>query len=230
MISLLSCTTEPEKTIAVASRICYSTKTLEEIKNLFESEEQVKKQVEFLIDLGHDSVLEHASATFYIDMSRIASHQFVRSRIASYSQQSLRYCELNGNEEYEVPETFTEETRTRFFEIIEEVEKFYKECLDKDIPAEDARHIIPTSIRTPLTVTMNFRSWLHFLELRCCTRAQKEIRNIAFEIRRELIKIAPTVFKKSGATCMSKGYCGESKKSCNKAPTLKELISFYNEK
>ncbi len=204
-VTLLSHTPEPEKVVASAARLCYSTKCGAEIMDNFSAEE-IEKFLTRLRSLGHLSPFEHASFTFAIDgVSRVLSHQLVRHRIGtSYSQKSQRY----------VKEGQFEQTMTY-------LQDRYNELLAAGIPAEDARYLLPNACTTNLVVTMNARSLLHFFELRCCMRAQKEIRQLADLMLTEVIKIAPLLFVNAGAPCKSIGICFEGDLSCGRAKNIK---------
>ena len=230
-VVLLSYTPEPEKVVAAAARLCYSQKSGDELMEDFTAD-KVESFLKKLVDLGHESPFEHVSFTFAIDgVSRAFSHQLVRHRIGcSYSQKSQRYVKENGFS-FIKPRTVeqNEEANRLFEETISFLRDNYQKLLDAGIPAEDARYILPNAAETSLVVTMNARSLLHFFELRCCTRAQWEIRFVAQQMLKQVKEVAPLLFAEAGAPCVKKGYCPEGKMSCGIAPTLEQLRGKTNE-
>jgi len=146
-----------------------------------------------LIEMGHESVLEHASATFAIEgISRACSHQVVRHRICSFTQRSQRYCEVEP--EFVVPETLTTEQTFQFLSACNESYKDYLMLLEFGVAREDSRYLLPNATATELVMTANLREWRHFLKLRLDSHAQLEIRNLAYEILKELHRVFPNCF------------------------------------
>lgn len=227
-ITLLDYTGEPERSIASAARLCYSKRTAKNLRKDLTSEE-VKRLIRMVRRLGHLSVFEHASFSFGIDgISRVTSHQLIRHRLASYSQQSQRYVDLSGHSEFIMPDSikdsdFYEEAK----EILKKSTKFYEKATNRGIPPEDARYLFPQGITTNIVVTMNARELLHFFTLRCCRRAQWEIRKMACLMLKEVLDIAPVVFEKAGPACFSRGKCKEGKMTCGKP--LKSIEELYRE-
>jgi thymidylate synthase (FAD) len=270
-VKILEHTPNPEKVIAQAGKLCYSASTIDEIGEDL-TEENIDKFVNMLISLGHESPLEHVSFTFGIEgVSRSLSHQLVRHRIASYSQQSQRYVRLNQFE-YIIPKEIDRYTELRklyienmkqsqrdydslveglikhyiaehlkldywdfknidyinqaLHEIKSDNKKLYSKFEKKAI--ENARYVFPNACETKIIVTMNARSLLNFFNHRCCSRAQDEIQELAYAMLIEVKKIAPTLFKKAGASCVQLGYCKEGNMSCGRYPTLKQLTEKNN--
>ena len=208
-------TPEPEKIVAAAARLCYSPLTGTELLEHL-SDEQVRELLARLSSQGHLSPFEHASFTFAIDgVSRALSHQLVRHRIASFSQKSQRYVAEDGFA-YITPASIAlkEEHLHAFEQLMCEITRQYTAFLKDGIPAEDARYILPNATTTNLVLTMNARSLLNFFRLRCCKRAQDEIRQLAQQMLIEVKKVAPAIFAKSGPTCVSEGVCYEGNLSC----------------
>jgi len=152
-----------------------------------------------IITLGHESVLEHISISVKIIGSRSMSHQLVRHRLASYSQESQRYVSYNKDrfgKEITVISPFEEGTKP--YKIWEkstkQAEKDYFKLLDSGAAPEDARSVLPNSCKTEIIVTMNLRSWRHFLKIRCDKHAQLEIRTIAQSILAEFQQLIPVIF------------------------------------
>ena len=264
-VKIIAHTPEPDKVVAQAGKLCYSAVGVDEITQKL-TEEEIARYVNMLASIGHESPLEHVSFTFAIEgISRACTHQIVRHRIASYSQQSQRYVKLEQFE-YIIPPAIEKnpEAKRIFIETMERDQKAYDELVDllledilidkhaadygscireilKENPdtvpdrskvldlyaekflkeygkaekqaIEDARYVFPNACETKIVITMNARSLLHFFNVRCCNRAQWEIREMATEMLKECKKIAPALFKEAGPDCVY-GKCGEGKMSC----------------
>lgn len=211
-VTLLTYTPEPDETAAAAARICYSDLTGAEL--LAREEAKLSETlIEKLRLSGHLSTFEHVSFTFAIDgISRVASHQLVRHRIASFSQQSQRYVKMNEPAAVVIPPSVSgnPEAESLFCAQAEAAYSTYKKLTEMGIPAEDARFLLPHGWETHLVMTMNARELLHFFNLRLCRRAQWEIRELA---RRMLIlcrEAAPVLFRTAGPSCAVLGKCGEA--------------------
>lgn len=223
-VKLMKYTAEPERTVAMAARLCYSPAGAEELSEKM-TDEQVTKLVEKIISMGHASTMEHVTFTFAIEgISRVLTHQLVRHRIASYSQQSQRYVSEHDFE-YILPPSIAEndEAKAKFENLMHTIRQTYDELVAMDVPKEDARYVLTNATETKIIATFNARSLMNFFKLRCCTRAQWEIRKLANLMLKEVSKVAPNIFDDAGATC-KKGYCLEGKMSCGLAPTLQSLI------
>ncbi len=223
-VKLLSYTKDPEQVVAAAIRQCYASVGPGELKKKIDKEtrERLIKQV---MASGHTSTLEHASFTFGIEgIARVSEIQLIRHRVGcSYSIQSGRYVK-RGNAKFTIPESIksSKEFLPRWKKVLKEVQEMYNEMTDAGIKAEDARYLQPQSVQTKIVVTMNARALLHFLELRCCRRAQWEIQQLANLMLKEVKKVAPIIFEKAGATCISQGICWEGEKmSCGLYKTIK---------
>lgn len=154
--------------------------------------------------MGHLSTLEHVTFTFAIEgVSRVLTHQLVRHRIASYSQQSQRYVKEHDFETI-VPASIASkpEAKAKFDKLMTEIQAMYDEFIALDIPAEDARYILPNATETKIVCTFNARSLLNFFSLRCCTRAQWEIRALANEMLRQCQAVAPVILKCRSDLCI----------------------------
>ena len=158
---------------------------------------------------GHDSVLEHAVFTFRVEgLSRAALAQLTRHRLASFDVQSQRYVKLD-NPELVIPDTIRDsEFQAEAESTMRYVMNLYQRMLDAGIPCEDARYITPQAVPTQLIFTMNARELLHFFSLRCCNRAQWEIRHLADEMLKICMHVAPTLFADAGPGCVT-GKCPE---------------------
>ena len=213
-VKLIGYTPNPEKLPAMAAILTHSKIKPETLDKKPRKEQSAV--LEQVLKLGHTSVIEHTSFTFAIsDVSRSLTHQLVRHRIASYSQQSQRYVNLN-EPNYVIPPSIEKNKRTKkaYEETMETIWAHYNKLLDLKIPSEDARYVLPNATCTNIMVTMNARSLLNFFELRCCLHAQWEIRLLANKMMQEAKKVAPLIFKNAGPTCKTKKICSENKKIC----------------
>ena len=165
--------------------------------------------------MGHHSVLEHAVFTFSVEgVSRALTHQLVRHRVASYSQQSQRYVSMR-EPTFVTPHTVegNEEASKVFEETMAAIWEAYGKLESMGIPAEDARYLLPNGCTTNITITMNARELLHFFSLRCCNRAQWEIREMADRMLELCMEVSPVIFREAGPPCM-RGPCPEGKLTC----------------
>ena len=217
-VVLLEHTPNPDEIVAAAARLCYSAADIGEIRQRLEGK-KASDLVKKLISMGHESPLEHVSFTFGIEgVSRALSHQLVRHRMASYSQQSQRYVKF-ADFEYVTPPTIVADAaaKAKFEAAMDYLGKAYSELL-QTVPAEDARYVLPNACTTKLVATMNARSLYNFFNLRCCRRAQWEIQQLAWEILRQVKAVAPAVFSAAGPDCWGAQGCGEGDMSCGDPP------------
>lgn len=220
-VKLLRHTLEPEKTVAMSARLCYSPIGAAQLEEKM-TDEQAAKLVRKLVSMGHFSTLEHVTFTFAIEgVSRVLTHQLVRHRIASYSQQSQRYVKEH-NFETIMPPTIAArpEAKEKFLKLMQEIQDLYNELTEQGIPAEDARYVLPNAAETKIVCTFNVRSLLNFFSLRCCSRAQWEIRQLAEKMLAECKKVAPVLFENAGPTCVSEGICREGEMSCGRLQAI----------
>jgi len=223
-VTLIEHTPNPERTVALAARLCYSPTSIDDLRGKLAASD-IESFLDKIMSLGHHSVLEHASFTFGIEgISRVTTHQLVRHRIASFSQQSQRY--VSHKEEFTsiMPDTIAENSEARqiFAFMSETVHKAYAQLIEMGIPAEDARYILPNATETKIIMTMNARELLHFFALRCCQRAQWEIREMSVEMLRLAKRIAPVIFRQAGPGCVD-GPCPEGKFCCGQAAEVREF-------
>jgi thymidylate synthase (FAD) len=213
-VKLLGYTSSPEKLPAMAAILTHSKIKPENLDKTPKKEQSAV--LEQVLKLGHTSVIEHTSFTFAIsDVSRSLTHQLVRHRIASYSQQSQRYVNLN-EPNYVIPPSIGKNKKMKkaYEETMGVIWAHYNKLLGLKIPAEDARYVLPNATCTNIMVTMNARSLLNFFELRCCLHAQWEIRMLANKMLQEVKKVAPLIFRNAGPSCKTKQICPEKKKNC----------------
>ncbi|MDY0087824.1 MAG: FAD-dependent thymidylate synthase [Coriobacteriia bacterium] len=214
-VRLLYHTPDPERAVAVAARLCYApvgaAQLMEDLP-----EESVHKVLRTIMNSRHFSALEHASYTFAVDgVSRAMTHQLVRHRLASYNQQSQRYVSYEEEPEFIVPPAVAadENARVAYDAATSAAFRAYRVLVDAGVPAEDARYVLPNAMETKIVITMNIRELLHFFELRCCKRAQWEIRELALEMLALATPTAPYIFMDAGASCR-RGPCREGKMTC----------------
>jgi len=223
-VKLLACTKEPERNVTAAIRQCYAAVGAAELKRKTD-EETRKRLIAQIKGSGHTSTLEHAVFTFAIEgVSRACTHQLVRHRIASYSQQSQRYVsELKGGMEYIVPPEIKKikAVYRRYRKLMKEVEDGYRGLVESGIKPEDARFVLPNAAESKIVVTMNARALLNFFQERLCDRAQWEIRALAGEMLKLVKKAAPIIFAGAGPTCESQKICWEGKMSCGRWKRIK---------
>lgn len=231
-VSIIEHTPNPEAVIAAAAKLCYSQVGIDDImENL--NEQSIEKFLNMLMSYGHESPIEHVSFTFAAEgVSRSLTHQLVRHRLASYSQQSQRYVKLDQFEYIIPPEVEgNERAKEIYIKAMEQCQKSYDELSEmlktkyiddgmKEKAAEkkaieDARYVFPNSCETKIVFTMNARSLMNFFRHRCCERAQWEIRTMADEMLKEVKKIAPTLFKYAGPSCVNSS-CPEGTMTCGK--------------
>ncbi len=222
-VVLLSYTPDPERTIAAAARVSTSPVSAVELLGKL-TPDRVERLISRLLSSGHLSVFEHASFTFAIEgISRVTSHQLVRHRLASYTQQSQRYVSLKEFN-YITPATISAkpEWGVKYNEMVRAAHRLYLEMLDVGIPAEDARYVLPNAAETRLVMTMNARELIHACSLRLCLRAQWEIVELFEHIKAEVEKVAPRLGAELKPKCYRLGYCDEVE-SCGIFPTRAEL-------
>ncbi len=245
-VELLSYTPEPEKVVAAAAKLCYSSAGIDDVLNGL-TPEKTDSFIEKLMSMGHQSPIEHVSFTFGIEgVSRALLAQITRHRIASYSVKSQRYV-TEGQFEYIIPPEIEadEKAKAKFIESMINAQENYNDLADilkkrhfadflaQGVPEkqaanmaekkaiEDARFVLPNACETKMIVTMNARSLFNFFNHRCCNRAQWEIRALAEQMLELVKEKAPTLFKYAGPSCV-KGGCPEGKMTCGKAAQMRE--------
>ena len=225
-VTLIRYTTDPEATVALAAKLCYSDQDLPELTDNILAKDN-SKFISKLTDMGHLSPIEHASFTFTVEgVSRSFLAQVTRHRIASFSVRSQRYVSEDSFN-YVIPpaiEDLGAAAVARFKGQMDTIMDWYRDwqaALGRGEKSnEDARFILPNACETKMIVTMNARELMHFFSLRCCNRAQWEIRSVAWLMLGEVIKVAPNLFRDCGPGCLN-GACPEGAKSCGKAAEVK---------
>ena len=252
-VALIRHTLSPEEVVALGARLCYSRATVDSLQQRVSRDDQ-SEFVSRILSMGHESVLEHASFTFGIEgVSRTLLAQITRHRIASFSVQSQRYVRLDDFR-YVVPpeieaipeakEAFLasmEEDAKRYLDLAHKLEEGHTARLmaeglpEKQARAkaskqanEDARFVLPNACETKMVVTMNARSLQNFFHLRCCSRAQWEIRELAEKMFELVYPVAPHIFAKSGPACVS-GPCPEGRMCCGKTAEVRAKYAAIKE-
>ncbi len=247
-VELIRYTPDGERLVAAAARLCYSPVGVSEIEDSLD-EKKIESFLSTLMDLNHESPIEHVTFTFGVEgVSRALTHQLVRHRIASYSQQSQRYVKLDQFQ-YIIPPAIEKNkiAKTLFVKSMEESQHHYEEianllCEDyynkysevgftekeakqkaEKESIEDARYIFPNACETKIVFTMNARSLYNFFKLRTCLRAQWEIREMAIAMLKEVKKVYPILFKNAGPKCLT-GPCPEGKMTCGKIKEVREMF------
>lgn len=213
IVKLLAYTQNADAICAAAGNSCYSERPSYEIVEDINSEKVLSR----IVGMGHHSVIEHAVFTFSVEgVSRALTHQLVRHRVASYSQQSQRYVSMK-EPSYVTPHTVQDDPEALkvFEDTMAEIWAAYGKLESMGIPAEDARYLLPNGCTTNITITMNARELLHFFSLRCCNRAQWEIREMADRMLELCREVSPVIFRDAGPPCV-RGPCPEGKLSCGK--------------
>ena len=222
LIKLLRYTPEPELLCAAAALTSTNSEGPSELLNKMDSE-KAGKVIRNVTGYGHISIIEHASFTFGIEgVSRALTHQLVRHRLASYTQQSQRYVSYKEKDSFVVPYSVkkNKEALSEFNKTMGDISASYQRLLNLGIPLEDARYVLPNASETNIILTMNARELKNFFNTRCCERAQWEIREVATEMLKQVKKVAPTIFGEAGPRCVELDYCPEGALMCGK---MKEI-------
>ena len=232
-VFLLSYTPNPEENVAMAAKLCYSDADLPKLKQGIEAKDQgafIKK----LVEMGHQSTIEHSSFTFAIEgVSRSLLAQITRHRLASFSVKSQRYVKqvAKGEDEafnYIVPPSISalgNKYIKQYAAQMKQIQLWYDEWNgllgnSGESSNEDARFVLPNAAETKMIVTMNARELQHFFGLRCCNRAQWEIRELAEKMLVLVKSVAPNLFEGAGPACVS-GSCSEGKMTCGKSDQVR---------
>ncbi|MGC8767411.1 MAG: FAD-dependent thymidylate synthase [Brevinematia bacterium] len=245
-VKLIDYSALPLEKLYAAFRTCYSQKTpieiWDDIKSNAIPKEKITSFIEERLKTGHSSPLEQIVFWFAVaGISRSCSHQLVRHHIGiSFEQQSQRYVKYKEDKlEFITPQTIKndQEVYEKYKKVMEEISKFYQFALEKGIPAEDARFVLPNATPTNFHILVNFRELQHIADLRLCTRAQWEIRQLVAKMRSEIMKVIPELGKFLQPKCgeYRLGYCDEDYKEYQKCPLSKvrphkdDIFRIYNE-
>lgn len=227
-VVLVRHTLNPEELAALGARLCYSKSTISGLAEKISAQDQ-SVFIERLLNMGHESIFEHASFTFGIEgVSRVLLAQLTRHRLASFSVQSQRYVSYEKGFGYILPpriEALGEEAVKRYESQMEQMETWYKEWQAQlgtgEKSNEDARFVLPNACETRVLLTMNVRELWHFFQLRMCSRAQWEINELATRMHRLCIEVAPALFAEAGPACI-RGKCPEGEKTCGQMAAKRE--------
>ena len=215
-VTLIAHTENPAVAVALTARNCYSALPIGVLVERVSDAPTGNDIIRRVLASGHDSILEAATFTFGIeDVSRVLTHQLVRHRHASFGQTSQRYTSLQDGEWYVVPESVANNKEALdYYNTAHDIAaNCYAKLIELGIPKEDARFVIQQSARTKIVVTMNARALCHFFDVRCCNRAQWEIRKMAWKMRDIVMEKWPVLFENSGPGCM-RGQCPEGDMCC----------------
>jgi thymidylate synthase (FAD) len=191
-VELVSCSTNPEKLIERMGRICYKSEDMI-------TEDSAPKFIRMIMQRGHESVLEHAVASFIITTDRGVTHEIVRHRLASYSQESTRYCNFSqdrfGGEITVIePPGLGERAWGFWHSAVAVAEAQYLAMLNEGMSPQIARSVLPNCLKSDIGMTANFREWRHFLKLRTSPAAHPQMREIANLIAQILCVLSTTCF------------------------------------
>ena len=182
------------KRIEQCGRVCYKSEDL--ITN-----ESAKKFCENIIKRGHEAVLEHCSFTVKFIVDRGVSHEIVRHRIASYCQESTRYCNYSkdkfGNEITVIKPCFWDKSDSRYHSwmlAMDNAERLYFNLIEQGATPQEARSVLPNSLKTEVVMTANIREWRNFFKLRTSPSAHPQIRDVAIPLLKELQTKIPVLF------------------------------------
>lgn len=226
-VELLSHTPQGETLVALAAKLCYAKSDLKNLREKVSAADQ-NAFIQKILESGHLSVVEHVSLTFAVEgVSRALLAQLTRHRIASFSVQSQRYVSMEAGFNYVIPpriKALGEEAAGSFQAQLAQMHAWYQEWQQKlgagESANEDARFVLPNACETRLIMTMNARELKHFFRLRCCERAQWEIRALATEMLRIAKNTLPALFSDDGPGCVS-GPCPEGKMTCGKIQEIR---------
>ncbi|MCK5476667.1 MAG: FAD-dependent thymidylate synthase [Candidatus Aenigmarchaeota archaeon] len=223
-VDLISHTVDCDKMPGIAAYTSCSKKSPIELYKT-KTREQTDAFIRRVVAYGHHSVIEHSYFSFSIEgISRACSHELVRHRIASFTQQSQRYVKFDKLDIVVPPKIKkNKEAKKIFDEAIEKSALAYQKLLDMGIAAEDARYCFPNAAKTNILMTINARSMMNFFALRCCRRSQWEIHELAYKMLKLAKEKAPVVFENAGASCVQKEHCTEGEIGCGLAPTFNDI-------
>lgn len=247
-VTLIAHTPEPEKLIAASAKLCYSPATIEDLMDGLD-EQKTASFLNMLTDIGHQSPIEHISFTFGIEeVSRTLLAQITRHRIASFSVQSQRYVKENSFSFVTPPEIAADPKASELYQqamqssyqsyqgladllqkkhfaqmTAQGMEEKKARSASEKKAIEDARFVLPNACETKMMLTMNARSLMNFFRLRCCNRAQWEIRDVATQMLELVRPVAPTLFAKAGPGCLT-GPCPEGKMTCGKIVEVRKAF------
>lgn len=227
-VKLISTTQNLLDVLFTGARTCYNAGSpidmFEEVDNI--PPDKKLKLIDGCIKSNHQSILEHSQFTFAIEgVSRALTHQLVRHRHCSFSQQSQRYVNLEGTFDYVTPKALQDEGDLQgyFAECMQQAYESYTELINKGVKPEDARAVLPNACCTNMVITLNLRSLIHLCNERLCTRAQLEIRQLVQLMVKEVLKENEWLKPYLQPKCESLEYCPEHK-GCGRKPSYNQLV------
>jgi thymidylate synthase (FAD) len=207
-VTLLEYTPDPSDLVYGSIMLTESMGTTEHFEGIDAAEKE--KRIQQLIKVEATSPIEHLNLTFLIEgISRVCSHQLVRHRLASYTQQSQRYTVIDDSSFYVTPPSLEsdDKKREKYQKAMADIFGMYRSLLDDGVPEEDARFVLPNACKTNLLMTINARELLHIANVRCCERAQWEIRDLSWRMVELAQGVAPEIFRFAGPYCISGRRC-----------------------
>lgn len=186
------------KMLEKIARVCYKSES-----HITEDGESAKKLITALIRSGHEAMLEHGIISVKFTVDRGVSHEMVRHRMASFAQESTRYCNYSGNKfgnelTFIRPSFFKDPNRKAeyfgWLSLMDEAEKAYRSLIILGAKPEEARSVLPNSLKTEIVVTANYREWRHIFALRTSPKAHPQIREVMIPLMQELREKIPVIF------------------------------------
>lgn len=213
-VELIGITSDAAQKIEKIACVCYDSEPTDDFR-IFKG----------CMKSRHMSIAEHSDITFKVTCSRACSHQLVRHRTGKFTQKSQRYVKEDNFGYYTPDSIVSNECKHIYIEAMKKIQEYYNILVENGVPQEDARYVLPNACETTIIITMDFRNFFHFLNERLCTRAQKEIRDIAKEMARLAVEACPAIKKYCVPKCESFQipYCPENK-GCGRHKSLKELV------
>lgn len=213
-----------DRLLYTAARTCYSKESPIDIfyHSADKSFDDMEKVIFKALDAGHLSISEHCNINILIEgVSRALTHQLVRHRHCTFSQQSQRYCKMDKYKcfDYIEPDTIAKNIvlRNKFRQEMYNLSELYNILIENGIQPEDARAVLPNACSTNIMITCNLHELMHICNERLCTCAQKEIRTLILNIKNQVIKMIPWMNKYLVPKCELLGYCNEiPNRSCGR--------------
>ncbi len=212
-------TPDPRRVIAVAARMTYSNTPVDQLQDKL-TEEEIDRSVKAILERRHYSVLRHVSFSFAVTgVGRAFSHQLVRHAAGHAYEQRSQHYRKEKDFDYVLPGTVEfAGQQEAYADFMEWAQDFYDELMKSGVPKEDARQVLPNATETHLIWTANLEGIVNFVKARACRVNTEEIKQIASQVRREVLKDIPEMAKYLGPTCLTQGMCFEGEKffkECN---------------
>lgn len=225
-VALLWSTPEPREVVAIAGRMTYSSKAVEELAEGLK-EKEIETTINAILERHHLSVLRHVVFMFSISgVSRAFSHQLVRHNIGHAYEQRSQHYRTEKDFNLIMPGTLDPESEAEYIELAKRSQQFYDDAVARGVPKDDARFGLPNGVETMLVWTANLEALLNFVQARACRVNTPEIMQVAIMVRKIVLDHFPEMKRYLGPTCFTRGTCYEGKKFfevCNKpwrSPTV----------